>query len=118
MNALDDGIVVMSELETAAALPVVGRDKEWVRVAKQLVGVPIQLIPTLQIALQQGRWRKAENPVAYLRIVAKRVAKRLGIGPEPREQFSKLGVNIPSRSGDEGQLTLEEYIDEQWFDGP
>jgi hypothetical protein len=95
-------------LEAAAALPMEGHDEEWLRIAREVVKIPIAAIPGLQEALRQGRWRSAKNPVGYVRMVAKREAVRMGLGPESKKT---VGLKVPSVEGSE--LSHDDYVDFQ-----
>jgi hypothetical protein len=51
-------------------------NEHWEWLIDQL-GLSCDLFPAVLIAIQQGRWRTAQNPRAYIRVVARREAKKL-----------------------------------------
>src|ERR1700731_766015 len=53
-------------------------NEEWEWLMDEL-GVRLDLFPAVLNALSQQRWREAKSPRAYLKTVAKREARRMGL---------------------------------------
>jgi hypothetical protein len=88
---------------------------DWLALVTGVLELPIRYLPAVQQALAQGRWRKAKNPKAYIRTVAKRT-----LATDSRRD-PKSTLEIPKNVCDEeGQpLSYQDYIDYQSYDyGP
>jgi hypothetical protein len=66
-----------SEIETASKwLP---NSEEWQAFARDVVQMPDTMIPAIQEAIRQQRWKIAPNPLASIRTAAHQEAKRMGL---------------------------------------
>lgn len=61
--------------ETAVAKPGDQQDADWNWLLVEL-GLFLEDYPSLILTLEEGRWRKAKNPRAYVKTVARRLAAR------------------------------------------
>jgi hypothetical protein len=68
----------LSVLEAAASTPPDQMNDQWAWLLREL-GLPEDYFLAILEALKQGRWRTAADPKAYLKTVAKREARRLGL---------------------------------------
>jgi hypothetical protein len=89
-------------LETAARLSVEQSSAVWVWIMQELRLGP-QYFLAIREAVQQGRWRTAKNPKAYLKTVAKQEALKMGLVPEDSANLVPIG-----RSRSEGEETSGE----------
>jgi hypothetical protein len=62
--------------KTARRQNLVKPDAEWIALVTGILELPIAFFPAVQMALVQGRWRKAKNPKAYIQKVARREARK------------------------------------------
>jgi hypothetical protein len=69
---------VMATLEAAVGRPIEGHDAEWLRFM-DLLKLSGCFLPAVKEALEQGRWRQAKNPWAYIKTVARREALKTGL---------------------------------------
>jgi hypothetical protein len=93
-------------LETAAKLSVEQSSAIWVWLMQELRLGP-QYFLAIREAVQQGRWRTAKNPKAYLKTVVKREALKMGLVDETSDDLVTIGG---SRSEDE-EATSEEALE-------
>ncbi|HEY2497519.1 MAG TPA: hypothetical protein VGK24_10645 [Candidatus Angelobacter sp.] len=96
----------LGALETAAKL---GREQPsaiWLWIMQEL-GLGPQYFLAIREAVQQGRWRTAKNPRAYLKTVAKREALKMGLLTERSDDFVLIGR---TRIDDE-EISSEENLD-------
>lgn len=56
----------------------------------------------------QGRWRTARNPKSYVKVVAKREAKKMGLLREPEDILKLVSFTTPS---EEGFVSVEEKLE-------
>jgi hypothetical protein len=78
-------------------------NSEWEWLMQQLDLGPEYFLAIYE-TLQQGRWRTARNPKAYIKTVAKREALKMGLLSEPRDELvftSNLKIDDEDISGDE-----------------
>lgn len=90
----------LGALETAAKLGVEQCSAIWVWIMQEL-GLGPQYFLAIREAIQQGRWRTAKNPKAYIKTLAKREALKMGLVNEDSGNLaheSPLVVSI-TRSG-------------------
>jgi hypothetical protein len=66
-----------SEIETASKWP--HDSEEWQAFARNVVQMPDAMIPAIQEAIRQQRWKIAPNPLASIRTAAHQEAKRMGL---------------------------------------
>lgn len=102
----------LGALETAAQLGVEQSSAVWVWLLHELRLGP-QYFLAVREAVQQGNWRTAKNPRAYIKTVAKREAMKMGLLPERSNDFVLIG---PTHSEDEetsGEEELE-YMSHQY----
>jgi hypothetical protein len=112
---------LMDVLEQATAKLLAGQDllepdAEWTALVTGILDLPITYFRAVQIALAQGRWRKAKHPKSYIQKVARREAQKMGAARDP-----KSTLEIPQNVLDEdGQpLSYEGYLDYRSYDdGP
>jgi len=64
-------------LEAVCAKPFDRSDTDWAAVLNLIDNPPLQFIPGLLSAIQQGRWRNARSPLAYVLIVARTEGRKL-----------------------------------------
>jgi hypothetical protein len=67
-------------LENAAQSTANEADDHWRLLMKQLK-LPLEMFPAVVLAIQQGRWRNAKSPGAYVKTVARREAPKLEEAP-------------------------------------
>jgi hypothetical protein len=102
-------------LEAAAATPVEGQEGQWLWLVQEFLGLDGNYIPAVQRALQQGRWRNAKAPKAYVKTVAKREAIKMGLVDNPIRE-----MQLPEIRNPEGQcLSDGQVLDHLLYDdGP
>ena len=93
-------------LETAAKLGVEQSSAVWVWIMQEL-GLGPQYFLAVREAVQQGRWRTAKNPRAYLKTVAKREALKMGLLMERSDDLVLIG----STCIDGEEISSEENLD-------
>ena len=89
-------------LETAAKVSVEQSSAIWVWIMQELRLGP-QYFLALREAVQQGRWRIAKNPKAYIKTVAKREALKMGLVTEDSGNLVPIG-----RTRSDGEETSSE----------
>ena len=65
-------------LEAAAGRDFDVLDDDWVWLIDEL-GLPYEYLPAVVDAIAQGRWRTAKNPRSYVKVVATREARKMGL---------------------------------------
>ena len=65
------------EIEIASKWPP--ESDEWRAFARDVVQMPDTMIPAIQEAIRQQRWKIAPNPLASIRTAAHQEAKRMGL---------------------------------------
>lgn len=102
----------LGALETAAQLRVEQSSAVWVWIMQELRLGP-QYFLAIREAIQQGNWRTAKNPKAYIKTVAKREAMKMGLLTERSDDLVLIG---PTRSEGEETSGEEEldYIEHQY----
>ena len=65
------------EIEAASQWPA--DSKQWQAFVRDVVQMPATMIPAVQEAIRQQRWRIALNPLASIRTAAHQEAKRMGL---------------------------------------
>ena len=93
-------------LETAAKLSVEQSSAVWVWIMQELRLGP-QYFLAIREAVQQGRWRTAKNPKAYIKTAAKRQALKMGL---VKEDSGNL-VTVGSRRSEGEEISGEEALD-------
>src|SRR5712675_1862291 len=88
-------------LETAAKLSVEQSSAVWVWIMQELRLGP-QYFLAIREVVQQGRWRTARNPKTYIKTIAKREARKMGLVKEDS------GNLVPVSSGNYGEETSSE----------
>jgi hypothetical protein len=66
-----------SDIDNASRLPPDA--PEWLAFARDVVQMPEAMIPAIQEAIRQQRWKIAPNPLASIRTAAHQEAKRMGL---------------------------------------
>jgi hypothetical protein len=89
-------------LETAAKVSVEKSSAVWVWIMQELRLGP-QYFLAIREAVQQGRWRTARNPKAYIKTIAKREAHKMGLVNEDSGNLVLVGS-----SGSAGEETSNE----------
>jgi len=96
----------LGALETAAKPGVEESSAIWMWMMQELRLGP-QYFLAIREAVQQGRWRTAKNPKAYIKTVAKREALRMGLVTESSDNLVSVGG-----SGSEGEeVSSEEALE-------
>src|SRR5215467_2141263 len=80
----------LGALETAAQLRVEQSSAVWVWLMQELRLGP-QYFLAVREAVQQGRWRTAKNPKTYLKTVARREARKMGLVKEDSGNLVSVG---------------------------
>src|SRR5712671_1736031 len=80
----------LGALETAAQVGVEQSSAVWVWIMQELRLGP-QYFLAIREAVQQGRWRTAKNPKAYLKTVAKQEALKMGLVNEGSGNLVSVG---------------------------
>jgi hypothetical protein len=65
------------EIETASKWPP--ESEQWEAFARDVVQMSGAMIPAIQEAIKQQRWKIAPNPLASIRTAAHQEAKRMGL---------------------------------------
>ena len=65
------------EIEAASQWP--HDSEQWHAFARDVVQMPETMIPAIQEAIRQQRWKIAPNPLASIRTAAHQEAKRMGL---------------------------------------
>lgn len=65
------------EIEAASQWPP--DSEQWQAFARDVVQMPETMIPAIQEAIRQQRWKIAPNPLASIRTAAHQEAKRMGL---------------------------------------
>ncbi len=65
------------EIDAASQWPP--DSEEWRAFARDVVQMPESMIPAIQEAIRQQRWKIAPNPLASIRTAAHQEAKRMGL---------------------------------------
>ena len=66
-----------NEIETASKWPP--ESAEWYAFARDVIHMPDTMIPAIQEAIRQQRWKIAPNPLASVRTATHQEAKRMGL---------------------------------------
>ena len=93
-------------LETAARLSVEQSSAVWVWIMQELRLGP-QYFLAIREAVQQGRWRTARNPKAYIKTLAKREAVKMGLVNEDSGNL----VAVRGSPGDGEEVSSEEALE-------
>jgi hypothetical protein len=94
-------------LETAAKLSVEQSSAVWVWIMQELRLGPQYFLAIREEVVQQGRWRTAKNPKAYIKTAAKRQALKMGLVTEDSGNLVPVGR---SRSDGE-EISGEEMLE-------
>jgi hypothetical protein len=65
------------EIEAASQWPP--DSEQWAAFVRDVVQMPEAMIPAIQEAIRQQRWKIAPNPLASIRTAAHQEAKRMGL---------------------------------------
>jgi hypothetical protein len=65
------------EIETASQWPP--DSEEWQAFARDVIQMPEAMIPAIQEAIRQQKWKIAPNPLASVRTATHQEAKRMGL---------------------------------------
>jgi hypothetical protein len=65
----------------------------WHVFMKDLLGMPMWMLPAVQYAVRLGAWTRANNPAENIRICAERQALRTGLiaKPAPKVDLARNG---------------------------
>lgn len=102
----------LGALETAAKLGVEQSSAVWVWMMQELRLGP-QYFVAIREAVQQGRWRTAKNPKAYIKTVAKREALKMGLVAEDNGNLVPIGKTRSDGEEISGEEALE-YLGHQY----
>jgi hypothetical protein len=80
---LSDDLKHFQVLENFAALPVEGHEEEWKQLMA-LFSLQVGYIASVQLILNNGTWRKARDPLPYIRSAALREQRKLDRPRQPR----------------------------------
>lgn len=97
----------MTILEAAAQRPGDEINDEWEWLLDQLGLSEDYFLAVLKV-LQERRWRAAKNPKAYVKTVARREAKKMGLLREPEDILKLVSFTTPS---EEGFASVEEKLE-------
>jgi len=95
-------------LETAAKVSVEKSSAVWVWIMQELRLGP-QYFLAVREAVQQGRWRTARNPKAYIKTIAKREAVKMGLVNEDSGNLVLVGSS-GSGGEDASREEVLEYL--------
>jgi hypothetical protein len=120
----DDRAQWIAILEAVSQSPPDELNDEWDWLLDQL-GLPAALYLAVLETIKQGRWRKARNPRAYVKTVAKREAIKMGLSPNGKDDLvlvdpAALGQIAFERGssdaikGSDGVWRKGECRDEDW----
>ena len=98
----------MGALETAAKLSVEQSSAVWVWIMQELRLGP-QYFLAVREAVQQGRWRTAKNPKTYLKTVARREARKMGLVDERSNDLVTIGGSESEEATSEEALEHLEH---------
>jgi hypothetical protein len=93
-------------LETAARLSVEQSSAVWVWIMQELRLGP-QYFLAIREAVQQGRWRTAKSPKTYIKTVAKREARKMGLVTEDSGNLVPVGGTRSEGEETSGEEALE-----------
>jgi len=96
----------LGALETAAKLSVEQSSAVWVWIMQELRLGP-QYFLAIREAVQQGRWRTAKNPKTYIKTVAKREARKMGLVKEDSGNLVPVGSSRSDGAKISGEEALE-----------
>jgi hypothetical protein len=65
------------EIEAASQWPV--DSEQWQAFVRDVVQMPATMIPAVQEAIRQQRWKIAPNPLASIRTAAHQEARKMGL---------------------------------------
>jgi hypothetical protein len=57
-------------------------DPGWTRFMRDVLGLPLWMVPAVQVAIRQAAWKQALNPLETVRENAHRVVSRMDLKPE------------------------------------
>jgi hypothetical protein len=66
-----------AEIDAVSQLPY--DSPEWAAFVKDVVHMPETMMPAVQEAIRQQRWKIAPNPLASIRTAAHQEAKKMGL---------------------------------------
>lgn len=97
-------------LEAAAGGRSDQLDEHWVWLMDEL-RLPYEYLPAVVETISQGRWRTSEDPRAYVKVVASREARKMGLLAETHDDIIEL-VSAP-RNGEPFSMeaTLDYYAE-------
>jgi len=96
----------MAVLEAASHCQPDQSSSEWEWLMKRL-GLGPEYFLAIYEAVRQGRWRKAKNPRAYIKTVARRQGLKMGLLREESKEF----VLVSGTETDGGGVTGDEVLD-------
>ena len=96
-------------LETAAKVSVEQSSAIWVWIMQELRLGP-QYFLAVREAVQQGRWRTAKNPKTYIKTVAKRQARKMGLVNESSGDLVTIGRTRSDGEKISGEEALEYLV--------
>jgi len=102
----------LGALETAAQLSVEQSSAVWVWLMQELRLGP-QYFLAVREAVQQGRWRTAKNPKTYIKTVARREARKMGLVKEDSGNLVPIGRTRSDGEEVTGEEALE-YLGHQY----
>jgi hypothetical protein len=96
----------LGALETAAKVKVEQSSAVWVWIMQEL-GLGPHYFLAIREAVQQGRWRTAKNPKAYIKTAAKREALKMGLMAESSGNLVSVGSTQSDGEKTSGEEALE-----------
>ena len=66
-----------AEIETVSQVPF--DSAEWIAFVRDVVKMPETMVPAVQEAVSQQKWKISPNPLAAIRTAAYQEAKRMGL---------------------------------------
>lgn len=86
---MTDSLEVKAILDTASKSDSRTDPDQWVWLVTKVLRIDGGLLPAVEQLVKDGGWRKAANPVAYLRAATRRLARRMGLA-EPANRCIKI----------------------------
>jgi hypothetical protein len=69
--------------QVEAVSRLVSNSAEWWPFMRDVMQMPLSMLPTVRYAVKAGAWRQAKDPVGQLRTAAENHDKRLALGDKP-----------------------------------
>src|SRR5687768_2664617 len=110
MAKREDDIAI---LEWAATTTEPGNESRWIRIMRDIVKLPMDHLSDVWEVLRQGRWMKAADPVAYIRVSVKNMCSPAKLNAKFREDAVFDLNGFPEQRSAEERLG---YLDQRNYD--